>query len=167
MRFLRFFLVALAIGLLAIFFQGAILRPLLGSWVVPNLLMIGVVYIAFRSGTSLGALLVFCLGLEMDFCSGKLIGPWAGAFVLVYAVLSLISQRVFIESAFAAFAAVFASTLAGSLIFTLLISNDPGFSISFVSVVLGEALFTGILAPVVFPLLDKMFKRRDRSGGSF
>ena len=56
----------LILGLIAIFIQGTVLREVGPSWVVPNLLVILVVFLGFFEASFRGATLAFLLGLELD-----------------------------------------------------------------------------------------------------
>ena len=56
------------------------------------------VYLAFYEVSTFGAALAFLLGLQLDVSSAKLLGPWAGSFVLVYGFLGPLSQRIFIDT---------------------------------------------------------------------
>ena len=63
--------------------------------IVPNFILIMVICLGFNLVTPGAATLAFSLGLVFDLYSGVLLGPWAGTFVLVYVILSLLSQRLY------------------------------------------------------------------------
>ena len=163
MKQLTRYVLILGLGLLGILVQGTILSALFGNFVVPNFLIILVVYLAFRETSALGAILVFLIGLELDIYSGKMLGPWAGAFTIVFAILALLSQRVFIESAFAAFCAVFVSSLVSTLVYISFVFNFYASGIQAISTALLEAFLSGLVAPFVFMFLDYVLKRREKT----
>ena len=155
--------IVLLAGLVAILVQGAVLRSIFPSLIIPNLILIIVVYLAFYEPTPLGSVLVFLLGIEFDLSSAKLLGPWAGAFILVFLLFSLLSQRLFVESVLAAIVVTFIACLAASGAYVLLAREfNPAGSHSITNALV-EAFFTAICAPLVLRLLRKLNRRRDPS----
>ena len=69
----------LLIALLALFAQGAMLQVGIPAYLMPEFVTILIVYLAFNEASVATVMLVFVLGLLMDFSSAVLIGPWAGA----------------------------------------------------------------------------------------
>lgn len=156
----------LIVGLLSIVLQGTFLKLVQPSMLVPNLPLIVVVYLGFNEANRFGALMAFLVGLELDLYSGILLGPWAGTFVVVFTALSIISQRLFVDSLTVVFLATFLSSLVSCLLFVLLSSQfNPtlagGVSISFL-----EALISGVCAPLVFLLLQQVLPWRKQLSGS-
>lgn len=144
-------------ALLGVFLQSSALPWVLpDSFVVPNLMLAMVAFLAFYEVSPFGALLAFLTGLVLDLSSGVLLGPWAAAFVAVYGFLSVVSQRIFVESTLSVMSAVFAAALLSHVVYASLLlqfshNQDAAYLVS-VSV-LGEALFSAFLAPLVFYLL--------------
>lgn len=145
---LRFVALALAVVVLQVVVSG-ILPEFVAN---PNLLLGLVIFLAFHEATPLSALLVFGLGLVMDMAGGIMLGPWAGAFCLVFAAIASVSQRVFIESyASTAFAAFFASLMTSLLVLMLTgVLSTRGWSS--VTVLVSEACLTALLAPFIVRL---------------
>ena len=112
MTFVRKMVLVLVLGLLAMLIPGTLIKSLAPSLAAPNLLLILMVYLSFYDGEPGDALLAFLLGLELDLDSLDLLGPWAGAYVLVFGVLVLLSQRIFIESAVVVLVTVFCAAVA-------------------------------------------------------
>lgn len=150
----------LLFGLGCLVLQGGVLKVLLPGIVVPNLLLITVVYLAFFDVSIGGAILAFCLGLIADFGSGILLGPAAGSFVAVYGILSVLSQRLFIDSVLPATVAVAGSSILYSLVYMLLMLEAKGVSGVTFSAALLEAILTGMCAAPVLYLLKKLFGSR-------
>ena len=160
---LKKILVPVILTLLAVTVQGSLLRFVLPEFAIPNLVVIMVVFLGFYEVTAFGALLVFIIGIEMDLCSGVLLGPSAGAYSITFGVLAALSTRLFVESGFAVVLAVFGSSILSSLVYLLLVFQfSPSAGRSF-SIIFLEALFTAIVAPIFFPLLKRiLIPKRDR-----
>ena len=156
----------LILGLIAIFIQGTVLREVGPSWVVPNLLVILVVFLGFFEASFRGATLAFLLGLELDFANGLLVGPWAGAFVVSFGILASLSQRLFVESSLAVMIAALVSSIVSNLVyFTLVYEFHPAVTVM-VPFSLLEALLNGFLAPFLFVFLRTLLAPRPRTGSA-
>lgn len=159
-------LLVVILGLIAIFMQGTVFRVIGSDWVVPNLLIIIVVFLGFYEASVRGATLAFLLGLELDFANGLLVGPWAGAFVVSFGILAGLSQRIFVESPLAAVIAVFGCSIVGHIVyFTLVYEFHPAVTIV-VPFSVAEAVLNAVLAPFVFGILRAVLLPRTRGGGS-
>ncbi len=165
------FIIVLLLGMVALFIQGSLLKSFAPeSLVVPHILLVIVVFLAFYDLSVSGVCLAFLLGIEMDLGTGILIGPWAAGFVAVYGMVSSISQRVFVESPTAIAIAAFSSSILGSFVFlAFLYQFRPAaldvFSFSFV--MLFEAILTAVIAPIIFKLLKRLLLPRSHgSSGS-
>lgn len=148
----RRIILSLMFGLLSILIQGTIIRGLLPEAVVPNLLLILVVFLAFYETSVLGAALVFLLGIEYDMCSALMIGPWSGAFVLVFGVVALLSQRIFVESPVAVMVTVFLASLLSNFVFLLIVLQVRSGSFVFGWSSLFEAFLTAVICIPFFSL---------------
>ena len=154
----------LLLGLIIIWLQGAVLRPLVSdNGVVPNLMLMLVVYLAFYEVTPYGALLAFLLGFEFDLFSGVRLGPWAGSFVLVFGVLACFAQRMFVESALATALAVLLSSFAASLVYLLCTYELHPPSAGRMAIVVMEAFLSAVIAPFAFRLLRVILRRREQA----
>jgi rod shape-determining protein MreD len=154
----------LALGLIGIFLQGAVLAGIIPSrFFIPNLLLTLVVFLGFYEVSVLGAVLSFLLGLELDIFSGNLVGPWAGAFTVIFGFLALFAQRVFVESGFAVMLVIFVTSLASQLVLVVFIYEfrpigGMGFILAF-----GEAFVTALVSYPLFSLYRRvLLKRGDR-----
>jgi rod shape-determining protein MreD len=153
----------LLLGLVATWIQGAVVRSFVSDYgVVPNLILIIVVYLAFHEVNSFGAFLAFLVGFEFDLFSGIRLGPWAGSCVLVFGLLACFAQRMFVESALATVVAVFFSSLAASIVYLLCTYELHPLTSGRVLIILVEALFSAVLAPVVFRVLRVAIPRREQ-----
>lgn len=158
------FLVFLFLGLLGAVAQGALMRVGLPSFLVPQFSLLIVIFLAFSDVSLFGCVMAFTLGLLMDFSSAMLVGPWAGAFVVVYGVLATLSHRLFIESALASMFITFVSVVGASLIFSVLGTEYPHVSVGFALQVLGQAFVTASFAPWALSVMTRRARRRSPLG---
>jgi len=156
----RSFAVVLLLGVLASFLQGSVLRALLpGSAIVPNLSVAVVAFLAFHEVSLLGVALSFFLGLIFDLSSGVLLGPWAGAYVVVFALLSSLTQRVFTDSPLTAFIAVLIGSLVAQGVYLAMVLQFRTAELASVSsgvTIVLEALLSAFCAPLCFGLLKRL-----------
>lgn len=150
----RKILVVLLIGFIAIFVQGTVLRPFIHASMIPNFALVAVVFLGLHEVTVLGAVLAFLLGVELDLFSGIFLGPWAGSFTLVFGLLALVAQRVFLESALTIFVSVLVSSIVSNLVYLVLILQFRPVSGELLTISFVEALVTAIVAPVFFRVLS-------------
>lgn len=153
------------LGLLAVYLQGTLLRAFFPAWIVPNLLVTLLVFVSFKDVSPIGAGSAFLLGLELDLYEGVMLGPWAGAYVLVYAALASLSQRIFIESPFAAFSAVFCAVLACNSIYFSIVFLFREIPYNGMVLSLIEGALSGMIAPFVLRALRRFMRRYFRESG--
>jgi len=157
--------------LLGIWIQGSLLRVFQSTaffgtqGLVANIPLIIVIFLAFHEVSVFGAILAFSLGLELDLFSGVRIGPWAGTLVMVYGFIACFAQRIYVESGFAAMFAVFFASLLASCIYLIYVFEITGLGGLLVSRILGEALFSALIAPLVFRLLRRFIYKRELGSG--
>ncbi len=152
MRYVMLVLVAL----LFVIFQACLFLIDMPVWLVPQCLVVSVVFLAFYECSIVAALMAFVLGLLLDVASGLSIGPWAGAYVFVFGFFTLLSQRLFIESRIVALVASGVATIMATLVFCLLGVNAA--SIGF-GQLFGQGIVTALSAPLVFPILHKIWRQ--------
>lgn len=150
-------------GFVALLAQGGLAQLGLPAIVLPQLMLLVVVGAAFSGSNVPGVVAAFLLGLLLDLSSAVLVGPWAGAFVTVYAGLALISQRLFIESGLvAAFVAFVAAIVAGTF-FALLSPQSDLAMWRHIAQIMSQAAVTAVLAPWIVALVAKPAQRRAAS----
>ena len=147
-------------GLAAALIQGALLYVGVPSYLLPQLVLILVIYLGFHEVSLLGAFSAFALGLLMDFASAVLVGPWAGAFVAVYGALSVGSQRLFVESSIVMIVTAFCASLCADFIFLGLAYEFQPSGASYLMEAIGQAFATAMVAPVVMPIFSKVLRRK-------
>lgn len=160
-------LLIIAMGVLAILLQGTILKMFFGiNFLVPHLLLLLAVLIAFIEPNPFGAIVCFLLGLLSDFASVVLIGPWAAAFVVVFLVVSFFSQKLFYESGVTSFVVVFLSSLVASVVYLSLELQFKSIDTSVLMLswsLLLEAIVTGCIAPLLFPFIGSFLQGKSSS----
>ncbi len=149
----------LLLGVLASVVQGSLLHMGMPVAVVPQLIVVLIIALAFTEVSTFGCVMAFSLGLVMDFSSAVLVGPWAGALVLVFGTLAVLSQRLFIESGIAAMVITFLAVVGANILFSLFGTEYPSMTWEYPKQILGQAMVTALVAPF---LLGKLTKRGRR-----
>jgi len=147
------FFIAFLIGL---FVQATLLHSLFPDIVVPDILLILVVFLGVRSRTPWGVFGAFLIGIGGDFASAKYLGPFAAGSVSAFLVTVFIANHLFSEKGFTIAFTAAAASIAKNLTAGIIISIFTGLSIlkfSFLSTLLLEALLTGIVCPILMRAL--------------
>ncbi len=153
---LRLILTFLVAGLLGLFIQSSVIRSSFPAAPVPDFLLILVIAVSRHFHTPLGAVGAFALGLLADFGSAQYLGPNAAGSVVAFYIVGLIANRVYADRAPALFIITFLCSLAKSaiaILFFELYLKDFVLPAGSLRIVLYEALFSGLLAPIVLRLL--------------
>lgn len=158
----------LVLGLLLILIQGTVLMAFLPAYLVPNMVVSLVVFLAFYENTAFGAVLAFLLGLQMDAYSGQLllVGPTAGAYVAVFGLIASLSQRIFVDSAIAVFVVTFIAGVASTIIYTILVYEFNKQGVSLIPLAIPGAFLTACVTPFLFRILRFLFVRKSAGLGS-
>lgn len=160
----RRIVVLLVYGLIAALLQGTVLRSVLPPYLVPNLVLIGIVYLGLFDVSIPGLLTAFALGLQLDLFSATLLGPWAGAAAIVCGLLALIAQRIFLESVTTIMLAVFTASLVANTVCLALLYQFRPVENAFALFSFVEAFATALVAPAVFMILRKLTRAATGSG---
>ena len=166
MNDLRLVLVFLLLSILAVFIQGTMLSYFLPPFLVPDFLVIIVVFLAFFELSVLGVTTVFLCGVVYDIASGVLLGPCAASFIVVFGIFAALSQRLFVESFFAAFFAVFFAALISDSVYLTLVDWVDVDASQFLHLSVMRALVSGFCAPFIIPLLKRLKRKRDTAPGT-
>ena len=126
---------------------------------VPHCIVILVVFSALTETSLRGVILAFLLGLILDFSAAQLVGPWAGGCVVVYAVLTLLSQRLFVDSAAVSAVVSFLAVLVADGVYVLLSSQYRELGWEVPVQLLGQACSSALVAPIVLGMLRSWFRR--------
>jgi rod shape-determining protein MreD len=152
-------LVSLLYALVAIALQGVLGHLGLADRFIPQFLVIFVVYLSFAEANTFGCIMSFVVGLLLDFSSAVLVGPWAGSFVVIFCVLALLSRRLFIDSGLAAMVITFSSVVCANILFSLFGDEYPVLTWEYPQKVLGQALSTSLVAPIILGFLSRRWRR--------
>lgn len=160
-------LIVLAIGLVGIVVESLVAVSLpWASMFVPNIALVLVVYLGFHDATLLGVVLTFLLGLITDLSSGYVLGRWAAGFLIVFGIISALSQRLFVESGIAVIVISGVGVLLANIVYgALSIDSLPDSGRMIVSI-LGEVGATAFLAPFLFRFVRYALEPRTRFAGS-
>ena len=153
------FVRTLAVGLLALAIQSGCTQAGIPPYVLPQLVLLVVVRAAFSESSVQATAAVFLLGLLTDLSSAVLVGPWAGAFVTVYAGLTLLSQRLFVDSGIAAACISFIATLCAGLFFSFMSPHCDLLVWQHALQLFGQATATALVAPWVMAILSHLSGR--------
>lgn len=148
------------IGLLLVIFQGLVQSFGVPAWLIPQGLVACVMFVAFFECSVAGAFAAFGLGLLLDLTSATLLGPWAGAFVCVYALVAFISQRLFVESALVAMVVSATCTVLAGCIYLVLAFEYQSISLEDLATLLGQAAATAAITPAIVRVLRRAWNRR-------
>ncbi len=163
MHSLRKFGLLIVFEIVALIFQASILGAFLPAYLMPQLMLLLVVFFGFYEATVLGVALSFAAGVILDLASGLIVGPWAAAFVLVHGGLAGLSQRLFVESTFAAITTTFLSCLGADLVYALLVFEFQAVDVFQLAQFFGQACATAVLSPLLFKPFRKVWTKRERS----
>jgi rod shape-determining protein MreD len=157
---LRKVLVFIVVGMLLLSIQSA-LRSLLPSLshFCPNLVLIVVVYLALYEGHPSAPFLAFFLGLVIDCSTGVVLGPWAGASVAVYLLLSSVSQGIFLDNFLSIAILAFVTSIVGVFAYAAL--NYKAITVNgvFLLGMFGESFTNALFAPLIFSLMERVERR--------
>lgn len=154
MRYLKCCLVVFMLLLL----QSVLPNFGLPEWLLPQGVLVCVVFLAFYEFSLAGVVLAFLLGLLLDLNSGVLLGPWAGAYVVVYATFAFLSQRLFVESALVKMCVVALATVLAGTVFLLLAFEYQAVTREDLVMLVGQAIASALVAPVLFRVLARAWR---------
>ena len=150
---------SVVLSLLLLVIQSLLFHLGLPGWLMPQGLLVCVVYLAFYEFSVRASIAAFCIGLLLDMSSAVLVGPWAGAYVLVYLFVAFLSQRLFVESRVVAMLVVTGSTFLSTAVFLLLSSKHHLFFSEYALIILGQALASAAMTPFIFAALRSLSQR--------
>ncbi len=147
----------LLFSILILLIQGEILKPLLPIIFMPNIFLIGVIFLSFYEINLLGPILSFILGIVLDISSGELLGPWAASFVIIYTIFTMCSGRVFIDTLTSLIILSIISSILCDLIYIALVCTFlPNVEHLGLYIILGS-FSTALCSPFVIKILKKYY----------
>ncbi len=152
-------LLILVIGFALVIVQSLLHGMGMPEWLLPQGLIVCVVYLAFFESSIAGALLAFGCGLLLDLTTATVLGPWAGAYVLAYALLSFVSPRLFVESTVVTSVVTGVTSLFAGSVYLFLAFEYQSLSQEDIVVLLGQASASAIVAPAISSIIGRVCGR--------
>jgi rod shape-determining protein MreD len=152
---------ALVLGIVLL--QTSVLPGYLMSLYKPDLLLILMVFLALRAPIATSLPAAYGLGLLKDCLSGLYFGLNAFSFLIIYLVLKLLSDRLYVQNSFLMVLTVTASTFASMLINILLLSvfsESTGLISSLITSLIPHLLMNAFVASLV-AILPESFRVKD------
>jgi rod shape-determining protein MreD len=153
----------------AVVLQVALAPQIALFGVVPNLLFLVVVTLAFLEGPVAGSVGGFVGGLLFDLLGASVVGPYALVFCLVGYLAGLLQANLFAEGWLLPVTIVFVAGLGAEIAYgTIMVVLDVGmpFWWAFLRIMLPGAVYNTALAVLLYPVLARVL-RQDRSMRSF
>jgi len=154
--------IVLLLGILFLTFQTTLLSYLLIQRIRPDIVLVLILYWGLTFPPVSGGIHCLFLGYLMDLFSGNSFGLYTFTRPLLFYLAQLFKGRLYLESfpSQSLFVFVFA-LFEGLLILTLLAALNPeplgNLYPLFFTVFLPQSLLTGMITPVLFFLLQKIF----------
>jgi rod shape-determining protein MreD len=137
--------------------------------VVPNLLLLVVVTLAFVEGPVAGCVSGFVAGVVLDMLGSTVIGPWALVLTVVGYLAGMLTANLFAEGWLLPVTVVFVASLFAEMSYGIVLAvlgvGGPFFS-ALVRIMLPAAVYNTALAVLVYPWLARLL-RQDRSMTEF
>jgi rod shape-determining protein MreD len=153
----------------ATFLQVALAPHMSVFGVVPNLLLLVVVTLAFVEGPVAGCASGFVAGAVLDLLGSTVIGPWALVLTVVGYLAGMLTAKLFAEGWLLPVTVVFVASLAAEasygLVLAILGVGGPFFG-ALVRIMVPAAVYNTALAVLVYPWLARLL-RQDRSMTEF
>jgi rod shape-determining protein MreD len=131
----------------------------LPAGVKPDLVLVIVITYALLKGPYVGINLGLCAGFFMDLASGNIIGGGVLTKLLAGCAAGILEKTIFKDNLLVPTLAVFLGTIffeSFNLLIRLSFGSNLGFFAMLWQIVLPEALYNAILAPVIYQLLYTM-----------
>lgn len=140
--------------IITLILQFGILPLLIPDGYIPNIMALLVLYLAFYFTSPLGVWYSFLLGLIFDLSSSSLLGPSAAGFVVAYAIIAILSKRLFLGSfvssiIFGGFTSAVVFTVRYLLLSQLVASP-------YWLPMIQESLTSALFAPILFWMFKKL-----------
>jgi len=139
------------------------------SNVVPNVLLLVVITLAFVEGPSAGAVAGFVAGLLLDLLSTGPVGAWALVLSATGYMGGMLQENLFAEGWLAPVSIAIIAGLTADFAYLAVLTIlgvGPAFWESLVRAVLPRAVYNAVLVMLAYPWLAR-FLRADRSVKSF
>ncbi|GEM_PF-5494762 len=142
--------------LLGLLIQATLVHAIFPSAVAPDFILILVVFLGLKHNSVLGVVGAFVLGVAADLASGQFIGPNAAGCVVAFALVLVVSKKVYAEHVIAVMFLTALCSCAKGLTMALMFLNYlklDFFSADTLQLVLSESALSGLVSPLVIKLL--------------
>ncbi|WP_026660202.1 rod shape-determining protein MreD [Butyrivibrio sp. AC2005] len=154
----RFFITVLSI-LISFILQTTVFRALDFSGIVPNLMIIVTSSYAFMRGDKSGMVIGMFCGFLVDIFFGSYLGFYALIYMYIGFIIGKFNKIFFPENILLPLALIVSSDfLFGFICYVLLFMFRNKFDIGYymINVIFPEAVYTALLAIVIYPVLIKI-----------
>lgn len=135
--------------------QGGLILLSVPAWLMPQCAIVSVVFLSFYECSVVAACVAFLLGLLVDLASGVAVGPWAGSYVFVFGLLTICSQRLFLESLAVRVVVGGVTSIVAGLFFSLLAVKSAALTLSQLVI---QGGLTALCAPFIFLILHRIWQ---------
>lgn len=143
-----------------LFVQTTWLKNGLIAGVIPDFALLVIIWVSYKNGRGIGSVTAFISGMACDLLSASPLGYFSFLYIIPAYVMSLVNRLISMDSIFVPFLMGFCATILkaiGSIILSLLFGSSVLNSYSFSDIHFWiEAALNGVLAPLVYLLLNKM-----------
>jgi rod shape-determining protein MreD len=154
----RTVLVFFAAFVLGLLIQATVVHAIVPAAIAPDFIAMLVLFLALRYRHSWGVTGAFLLGAGSDFASARFLGPGAAGSVIGFLICAGIANHVYAERALLlallGFLCSLAKNAAALLLVALYVRNEI-LTVNSGMTLLGEALITAVLTPLVVRLMER------------
>lgn len=164
---MKAYLFGLLMAASALFFQTTTLIFVSSPVVKPDIVLIIVIWAATRFGFNEGILFSFSAGLLTDSLSGAPTGLFAFLYCVFFLACRYLDATTDLETHGARFVVAFVMCILEgiSVLASRYMAGPFGVGMALALSVLAKAVFTGLLAAMFMPLLDRLWVERSRLSG--
>ncbi len=131
--------------------------------VVPDFVLTFLIYISLTSSFIAAESFGFFTGIILDILSNVLIGINGFTLTVISSLLNLFKTKLFVDKSFSIFIIVFITTIINRILFfllTIVFSHKISFYDIIIKITLPEALYTAVVAVILFPVYNYIFSRK-------
>ncbi len=156
---MRIFFLSLIVGFIYLIINTALLSFFLPVFIIPDLLVILVFYLAVSRPSWKGALASFILGYFADVFSGGTIGVSSFSLTFVFFIIYSMSKKIdfnipFVRMLWVCIAVILNAFLTYAIL--RIIGPQREILYSFLKLILPNAFISGIVSPFIFNMMDSL-----------
>jgi rod shape-determining protein MreD len=154
---IRRILLLFSAAIVGFFINATLIHSLAPAAIAPDFITVLVVCLALRFRHAGGVFGAFLLGVLADFASAQFVGPNAAGSIVAFCFVLFLSNKIYIERTPSIMLVAFLAACAKSITYVLMLAAYASVNVMsahVVGVILLEALFTGLIAPILFRLVN-------------